>query len=440
MNKKTLQILVGPNGSGKSKDLNLITRGEIEKLSFLSPHLFSRNISCGYFKQSSLTSYFSKRVYSNLVVPYLLNQPSNDKINYFKNISKFLKYFNFEYLLNLDISSLSGGELKIIRLLSELLLNRPYFIMDDPFSALDSVRINSLNSIINNILTNNEEGLDNLKHLIISTVDSQRKNIPPISYSQSNKVEIILSEDVKRKERWIEFITSGLFPNERVSIGDIIVADLLFKIKVQKRKLLKNSTYKFEANKLNVIHCPNGSGKTLLLNSIVGYFPKGCEILSGNILFKNSNSQFTFKEWIFSKKYRTIRDRIMYVPQNSEFLLACYSPRTLIERIFIDLGHDKRLSTIAPFIDDLFDDRQMNEHSVGEVRFYGILFACIIALLNSNVKIVILDEPDSYLDIKNQELLILLFRKLLDSNILIVISSHNYKKYIKIPNNMINFN
>jgi len=342
MPENALHLLIGPNASGKSQELNLLVEKSIDKLSFLPKHLFTKSSTFGFLRQSTQNPQMSQRVFSNLAIPLLLSGQDEKKVK--QEIINLLTYFNFDYLLNQNVKNLSGGELKIVSLLSELLLDRRFFIMDDPFGSLDSIRKNIVTEIIQKVLSDSFNNVTNLRNLIISLTDAGKTEFNLLTDTTTNHTEINLLENKFQENTYTEFYERHLICRSRPNIGNLSITNLTLKIKDQNRVLFDCANFLFQSGKINLFSCPNGSGKTLLLNIIMGYCPKEITIQSGNIYVEALDKSFDIpSRWIVqglskysknNKKLKSFRNnKIIYVPQHCDYLLANYSPRSVSENI-----------------------------------------------------------------------------------------------------------
>jgi len=124
--------IVGKNGVGKTTFLNIITgmlkpdTGKISK---------GQTITYGYYTQDGLNNQENKRVIDIVkdIAEYI-------KLNDNKEISAsaFLNYFGFDYNLQYNyFSNLSGGERRRLYLLTILMKNPNFLILDEPTNDLD---------------------------------------------------------------------------------------------------------------------------------------------------------------------------------------------------------------------------------------------------------------------------------------------------------------
>jgi ABC transport system ATP-binding/permease protein len=129
--------IIGPNGTGKSTFLNIITQA-------LKPDSGSvvtgETIKFGYYRQEGLNVNEGKKVIDVIkdiaeIIPVGKNKTFT--------ASQFLYYFNFPYDKQNDIvRKLSGGEKRRLYLISILMANPNFLILDEPTNDLD---INTLN-------------------------------------------------------------------------------------------------------------------------------------------------------------------------------------------------------------------------------------------------------------------------------------------------------
>lgn len=135
--------VVGPNGCGKSTLLNIITsklspdRGEVIK---------GETINFGYYQQSGLDFDPDKKV-----IEILTDIAENVKTskNQVVSVSRFLNWFLFEpKVQNNLVSTLSGGELRRLYLLTVLIKNPNFLILDEPTNDLDIETLNRLEEFL----------------------------------------------------------------------------------------------------------------------------------------------------------------------------------------------------------------------------------------------------------------------------------------------------
>lgn len=131
-----LQI-VGPNGSGKTTLLRILT-------GILSPNSGEVLLHHQFF--SYLGHYIGVKddltIIENLQLPYLLPKKLNERID------NLLLTFNLHQIKHRLARSLSRGQRQRIALVKLILLDAPLWILDEPFSALDSVSMDKVQQLL----------------------------------------------------------------------------------------------------------------------------------------------------------------------------------------------------------------------------------------------------------------------------------------------------
>jgi len=193
---------------------------------------------------------------------------------------------------------------------------------------------------------------------------------------------------------------------------------------------LKNITYTFEDNKITSIIGVSGSGKTLLTFLITGLVlpTEGTISVEGNIIDNTT------------KDLKKIRKNIGYVFQNPEEQFFTNSVKEEIKfslkkyKYRLDKIDERVLKSLKMVgLDETFLNRNPFTLSKGEQEKLALAIA-----LSLNPKILILDEPTTYLDDKStNELIDLLLRIKEKYNKTIIIVSNDINFINKISNNVI---
>lgn len=171
---------------------------------------------------------------------------------------------------------------------------------------------------------------------------------------------------------------------------------------------------------------PNGVGKTTLIKSLTGLLPwtRGETFLDG----KN----------ISTMKERELWSKISYIPQKRNFsfaytglemvLFGSTSSLNIFERP--SQKEIERAREVMEMIGiDHLQDKVANEMSGGELQMLLIARSLV-----KEPKIIILDEPESGLDYKNQIIILDLIKKLSASGVIIVMNTHYPDHALKISN------
>ena len=171
---------------------------------------------------------------------------------------------------------------------------------------------------------------------------------------------------------------------------------------------------------------PNGVGKTTLIKCLTGLLPwtRGETFIDG----KN----------ISVMKEREVWSKISYIPQKRNFsfsytglemvLFGSTSSLNIFERP--SQKEIERAREVMKMIEiDHLADKVASEMSGGELQMLLIARSLV-----KEPKIIILDEPESGLDYKNQIIILDLIKKLSASGVIIVMNTHYPDHALKISN------
>lgn len=190
--------------------------------------------------------------------------------------------------------------------------------------------------------------------------------------------------------------------------------------------ILKDINFSLEEGDILSVLGPNGVGKTTLIKCLTGLlkWTRGETFLEG----KN----------ISSIKENEIWSKISYIPQKRNFSF----PYTGLEmvlfgstsslNIFERPGKKERIRAkeVMKMIGiDHLSNKNANEMSGGELQMLLIARSLV-----KDPKIIILDEPESGLDYKNQLIILNLIKKLSERGVIIVMNTHYPEHALKISN------
>ena len=179
-------------------------------------------------------------------------------------------------------------------------------------------------------------------------------------------------------------------------------------------EVLKNITFSLDKGKVMAIMGPNGIGKTTLIKCIVGLLKWD----SGSSYINGEKSEAT----------KAMRE-IGYVPQAHKVSFP-YSVCDMV--VFGKIGHNSFLATPGRQDYELAEkvlkkvgiydlkDQPCNELSGGQLQLVYIARALI-----NEPKLLVLDEPESHLDFRNQIRLLKLIKKVVSEHqIACIINTH----------------
>ena len=182
------------------------------------------------------------------------------------------------------------------------------------------------------------------------------------------------------------------------------------------RQILKNVSFSASSGDMVAILGPNGTGKTTLLRCIMDFLPwrEGASLLEG----KN----------IRSIPPRELWRKISYVPQARGAALSC----TALEMVLLGRSShiglflkptvrdiDEALAVMQNLHIEMLETRSCSEISGGELQM--VLIARALA---AKPRVLILDEPESNLDFRNQLLILDAMSALTASGMTCIFNTH----------------
>ncbi len=227
--------IIGPNGSGKSTFLNLITGREKPDNGTV---IKGDTIVYGYFSQEGMKIDESKRVIDIVKdIAEVIETAPGRKLS----ASQFLQYFLFPPESQYDyVSKLSGGEKRRLYLLTVLIRNPNFLILDEPTNDLDILTLSRLEEFLSNfpgcliIVSHDRYMLDRVvDHMFIFEGDG--KIIDFYGTYQAYKFEKELEEDVIKKTQVQQKVQSA--EKRDVTGNTSTKKKLSYKEKIEYKKL-----------------------------------------------------------------------------------------------------------------------------------------------------------------------------------------------------------
>ena len=142
--KNIITIIKGPNGAGKTTLLKILfgmlkpTSGSLQRLFDSEKHELS------YIFQNSV--FLNRSVEENL--NHVLFCKNINKNKWKSIILSVLKEFNLDYMLSLNLKSLSGGELQLLALVRGILIHPDILFYDEPTNNLDRDNVETIAKMI----------------------------------------------------------------------------------------------------------------------------------------------------------------------------------------------------------------------------------------------------------------------------------------------------
>ncbi|MGO4529153.1 ABC-F family ATP-binding cassette domain-containing protein [Paenibacillus sp. 2TAF8] len=347
--------------------------------------------------------------------------------DYENTIHKQLNLANLMKLRDASLSSLSGGEFKLIQVMKEMLRSPNLMIMDEPDVFLDFENLNALKKLINShkgmllVVTHNRYLLNHCFNKIIhlENMELQEFDGRYIEYNFSllqtkielQEIAVAEAEEIERYDGVIENLRAIATINSEASRGRALKARVKFQERLEARRIkapfvdIKQPNIRFDldhqvedsvAIKVNnysvsfdelilqdvnfeikstdkvAIIGPNGTGKTTLLRDI----------------FKNNQDSIEINEdlklaYLSQLQGETLKDSNTIL---HEFIDAGFETYDEIKAYLVNYGFEGEIL-----------DQTIESLSGGEKNMLQLAKAAGV-----QADLLLLDEPTSHLDIYSQ--------------------------------------
>lgn len=289
--KGEMCLVVGESAVGKSTLIKLLKK-EISPFGELLGDI-KIDGTVGYVAQNVDETIVSDKVRSELSFGLTNMGKSGDEIDLI--VAEAASYFNLESKLDMDISSLSGGEKQMVNLASVMIMKPDILLLDEPTSQLDPVSasrfINMIVRLHHDFGTTILVSEHNLQELIshIDTIIYMKKSSPILKDNADDMVRYIAENagDMARmlplnmrlfgdtmtfeecRERIANMPLSA--PNNITKNDSVIMQgkNLFFSYN-RGEDVLNGATIKLYDGCINAVLGPNSSGKTTLLKVLSG--------------------------------------------------------------------------------------------------------------------------------------------------------------------------
>ena len=396
--------LTGANGSGKTNLLRILGKSP-QLASLLFPLEVLRDISVrstaiGF--QAGQNVIFSRSVRSLLTTPLVFAGMQSNQAG--SRVAELLRRFDFTYLIDRDYLTLSGGERQFVALFSCLFSKVDLFLLDDPVVMMDKERTAKILDVIDECM----KGDARLAYGITSVrpeyyADLKPHDIIHLGYSPNaddclGQFDSLLSSLKDTGKKW-----------HGISLDEVTIAPY-------KSVLLSQESQQWQPNEIVLLTGANGSGKSCLLHTMAGVLKPS----SGSISMVDDRGRRT---------HPVSGKNCFYLPQQFTSLLG-FAP--LSQELGLNTGARWWWKEMLTF---LFDWRIVNpvlrvpEASLGEKHFSNILAVIAALASNTDVAVLLLDEPDSGLDALHCQLLAKLLAWLRSQNYFVMVVSHHPSVY-----------
>lgn len=364
------------------------------------------------------------------------------------NIKKQLKLANLQNLEEQKISSLSGGEFKLVQVIKEMMLSPRFLIMDEPDVFLDFKHLNALRNLINThkgtllIITHNRYLLNHCfnKILHMENMDVQEFNGTYTEYNYellATKIDlqeaaVTDQEEIDRQSEILGRSRAKATAMDNASLGRAVHArqTLVNRLKARKTKApfvdIKQPEISFELEEevtdetiLEVTDYSVAFDEQLLEH--VSFEMKQGEHVA--IVGSNGTGKTTMLYDIFENKKDTIRiSKDAKISMFSQVTGSLYEDGKTLVEVFYEKGFDTK-NDIENYLKKYgFEgetlDQRVSELSGGEKDLFQL---AVLSLEKANF--LLLDEPTGHLDVYAQ---IALEQAILEYKGAILMVSHDY--------------
>ena len=194
------------------------------------------------------------------------------------------------------------------------------------------------------------------------------------------------------------------------------------------KTIIKNLQFSLVPGDVLAILGPNGSGKTTLLKLLMGMLPYEGEIFLDGQNIKNISTRDFWKKVSFVPQQRNVSNNLN-VYDSIMIGRSCYIGPFSIPS---DIDYNECDRIIKELDIEKFKNRNCNTLSGGELQLVLIARALV-----SNPKLLILDEPESGLDFRNQLLILNVIEKLKQKKITSIFNTHYPKHALQKANKTI---
>ena len=421
LKKNKYNVITGKNGSGKSTILKLIVGlekiddGEIfidnEKLLYERDELYKIRKKTGIVFQESNEHIIGETVAESLIFGMENNRIPLEKMK--ENMSKYIKLFQLEDIIDKKTVNLSGGEKQKVALAGAVITEPDIILLDEITEMWDKITKEKMNGIIENFLKNG-------KTVVSVTHNSEeiRKSDNVIFITEERKIITGAFDEIgqilqKGENKGISHKMISEYPAD---LKKIYIKEENIKIKIEnvsyyyekERNVIDNLSVNIPKNSITAVIGKSGAGKTTLIEIMSGLIFLG-ENFSGEIEYRfrsenTENEKLLLYKNISEKDLSEIRKKMGIVFQNTgeQFFSGTVQEEleyNIMKKHKIKNRKSKELSNRINEIAEIFeyDENFLMKSpfvlSGGEKKMLGLALAVCL-----EPEILLLDEPTGALD------------------------------------------
>ena len=423
LKKNKYNVIIGKNGSGKSTILKLIvglekiSGGQIfidnEELVYKRDELYKIRKKTGIVFQESNEYIIGETVAESLIFGMENNRIPLEKMK--ENMTKYVKLFQLENIIDKKTVNLSGGEKQKVALAGAVITEPEIILLDEVTEMWDKATKEKMNGIIEKFLedgktvvsvTHNPEEIKRSDNIVFITEEGK------IVTGKSEEVNKIIGEKENTE------INHEMISEYSTDLTKISLKEEEIKVKIKdisyyyekERKIIDSFSVNIPKNSITAITGKSGTGKTTLIEIISGLAFLG-ENFSGEIEynFRNENKEkedeklLLYKN-ILERELYEIRKRMGIVFQNTgeQFFSGTVLEEleyNITKKYKIKNRKSKELSDRINEIAEIFgyDEKFLMKSpfvlSGGEKKMLGLALAVCL-----EPEILVLDEPTGALD------------------------------------------
>ena len=423
LKKNKYNVIIGKNGSGKSTILKLIvglekiSGGQIfidnEELVYKRDELYKIRKKTGIVFQESNEYIIGETVAESLIFGMENNRIPLEKMK--ENMTKYVKLFQLENIIDKKTVNLSGGEKQKVALAGAVITEPEIILLDEVTEMWDKATKDKMNGII-------EEFLKDGKTVVSVTHNPEeiKRSDNIVFITEEGKIVTGKSEEVNKiiEEKENTEINHEVISQYSADLTKISLKEEEIKVKIKnisyyyekERKIIDSFSVNIPKNSITAITGKSGTGKTTLIEIISGLAFLG-ENFSGEIEynFRNENKEKEDEKLLLYKNISErelyeIRKRIGIVFQNTgeQFFSGTVLEEleyNIMKKHKIKNRKSKELSDRINEIAEMFgyDEKFLMKSpfviSGGEKKMLGLALAICL-----EPEILLLDEPTGALD------------------------------------------
>ena len=450
LKKNKYNVIIGKNGSGKSTILKLIvglekiSGGQIfidnEELVYKRDELYKIRKKTGIVFQESNEYIIGETVAESLIFGMENNRIPLEKMK--ENMTKYVKLFQLENIIDKKTVNLSGGEKQKVALAGAVITEPEIILLDEVTEMWDKATKDKMNGIIEEFLkdgktvvsvTHNPEEIKRSDNIVFITEEGK------IVTGKSEEVNNIIEEKENTE------INHEVISQYSADLTKISLKEEEIKVKIKdisyfyekKRKIIDSFSVNIPKNSITAITGKSGTGKTTLIEIISGLAFLG-ENFSGEIEynFRNENKEKEDEKLLLYKNISErelyeIRKRIGIVFQNTgeQFFSGTVLEEleyNITKKYKIKNKKSKELSDRINEIAEIFgyDEKFLMKSpfvlSGGEKKMLGLALAVCL-----EPEILVLDEPTGALDYNTTVKFMKIVEKMKKNGTTVILVTHD---------------